>query len=155
MCWCIWWWQRLFSLVSVHFFVQSLVASFVDTCQGDSGGPLMMFTSNNQWVLVGLTSNGIGCAEAEYSGVYTRVAEYQSWINTNTNGAVSIVTTLASTPVSIWTASSVSTTISTSTAASFFKGSIQAIQLHATIVQIPIYKFFIFLLLDFLFASYF
>ncbi|CAF3764259.1 unnamed protein product [Rotaria sordida] len=38
-----------------------------DTCQGDSGGPLMMFSSNNQWVLVGVTSNGIGCARAAYS----------------------------------------------------------------------------------------
>ncbi|CAF1143889.1 unnamed protein product, partial [Adineta steineri] len=45
-----------------------------DTCQGDSGGPLMMFSSSSQWVLVGLTSNGLGCAEAAYSGIYTRVA---------------------------------------------------------------------------------
>ncbi|CAF4090593.1 unnamed protein product, partial [Adineta steineri] len=59
-----------------------------DTCQGDSGGPLMMFNSNKQWVLVGLTSNGLGCAEAAYSGIYTRVATFVSWINTNTNGSV-------------------------------------------------------------------
>ncbi|CAF4002344.1 unnamed protein product [Rotaria sp. Silwood2] len=51
-----------------------------DTCQGDSGGPLMMFNASNQWVLVGLTSSGIGCARAEYSGMYTRVAAYQDWI---------------------------------------------------------------------------
>ncbi|CAF5151838.1 unnamed protein product, partial [Rotaria socialis] len=25
-----------------------------DTCQGDSGGPLMMFSSSNQWVLIGV-----------------------------------------------------------------------------------------------------
>jgi secreted trypsin-like serine protease len=43
-------------------------------CNGDSGGPLMMFTSSNQWMLVGLTSYGVGCAEAAYSAVYTRVA---------------------------------------------------------------------------------
>ncbi|CAF0787106.1 unnamed protein product [Rotaria sp. Silwood1] len=41
-----------------------------DTCQGDSGGPLMMFSSNNQWILVGVTSSGIGCAEAAYSGMF-------------------------------------------------------------------------------------
>ncbi|CAF4331042.1 unnamed protein product, partial [Adineta steineri] len=58
-----------------------------DTCQGDSGGPLMMFNSNKQWVLVGLTSNGLGCAEAAYSGIYTRVATFVSWINTNTNSS--------------------------------------------------------------------
>ncbi len=45
-----------------HFYISSLA----DTCQGDSGGPLMAFTSTNQWVLVGVTSNGIGCAEAKY-----------------------------------------------------------------------------------------
>ncbi|CAF2156252.1 unnamed protein product [Rotaria magnacalcarata] len=55
-----------------------------DTCQGDSGGPLMAFTTSNQWVLVGATSNGIGCAEKNYAAIYTRIAAYQSWINTNT-----------------------------------------------------------------------
>lgn len=47
----------------------------------------MMFTPSNQWVLVGITSYGIGCAEPQYSGIYTRVAAYESWINSNTGGA--------------------------------------------------------------------
>ena len=51
-----------------------------DTCQGDSGGPLMSFT-NNQWMLVGITSYGTGCALADYPGVYTRVSYYVDWIN--------------------------------------------------------------------------
>ncbi|CAF0996697.1 unnamed protein product [Didymodactylos carnosus] len=51
-----------------------------DTCQGDSGGPLMMFTSSHQWELVGITSYGIGCGLPDFSGVYTKVAYYQSWI---------------------------------------------------------------------------
>ena len=67
--------QMLSSSISVMFVV-------VDTCQGDSGGPLMMFTTSSQWVIVGLTSYGIGCANASYAGVYTRVAYYQSWIAT-------------------------------------------------------------------------
>ncbi|CAF0906363.1 unnamed protein product [Adineta ricciae] len=58
-----------------------------DTCQGDSGGPLMMFTTSNQWVLVGLTSYGDGCARANAMGVYTRVAAYQDWIQQTTSGA--------------------------------------------------------------------
>lgn len=62
---------------------------FTDACQGDSGGPLMMFTLSNQWVLVGLVSNGIGCARADYMGVYTRVAFFTDWIRTNTNDAFS------------------------------------------------------------------
>ncbi|CAF4136318.1 unnamed protein product [Rotaria sp. Silwood2] len=52
---------------------------------GNKGGPFMMFTSNKQWVLVGITSNGIGCGQAEYSGVYTRVAAYEYWINSTIN----------------------------------------------------------------------
>lgn len=52
----------------------------LDTCQGDSGGPLMMFNASNQWILVGLTSSGIGCARPQYSGLYTRVAFFQDWI---------------------------------------------------------------------------
>ena len=63
------------------------IDAFVDTCQGDSGGPLMMFTTSNQWVLVGLTSYGYGCARPEYAGVYTRVAYYQNWISDITSNA--------------------------------------------------------------------
>ncbi|CAF4010081.1 unnamed protein product [Rotaria sordida] len=62
-----------------------------DACQGDSGGPLMMFTSSNQWVLVGLTSSGIGCARARYSGIYTRVAVYKDWIQSYTNDSYWLV----------------------------------------------------------------
>ena len=53
----------------------------IDTCQGDSGGPIMIFTTSNQWVIVGVTSYGIGCAGASYAGVYTRIAYYQNWIS--------------------------------------------------------------------------
>jgi len=45
------------------------------TCQGDSGGPLV---SGN--VLVGIVSWGYGCADADYPGVYTNVADYYNWI---------------------------------------------------------------------------
>jgi hypothetical protein len=49
----------------------------------------MMFTLSNQWVLVGVTSNGIGCAQANNMGVYTRLAAFTSWIGSNTNNAFS------------------------------------------------------------------
>ena len=47
----------------------------------------MMFTSSGQWILVGITSNGIGCARPTSSGVYTRVAAFENWINSSTNGS--------------------------------------------------------------------
>ncbi|EFX66765.1 hypothetical protein DAPPUDRAFT_262644 [Daphnia pulex] len=48
-----------------------------DTCQGDSGGPILV-----NGVQVGITSYGNGCADPKYAGVYTRVSNYVSWIQT-------------------------------------------------------------------------
>ncbi|XP_048089365.1 transmembrane protease serine 9-like isoform X1 [Alosa alosa] len=52
-----------------------------DSCQGDSGGP-MVSKQNNRWVQSGVVSFGIGCARAEFPGVYARVSQYESWIKT-------------------------------------------------------------------------
>ncbi|XP_031416642.1 serine protease 33-like [Clupea harengus] len=52
-----------------------------DSCQGDSGGP-MVSKQGSVWVQAGVVSFGIGCAEAQFPGVYARVSQYQSWINT-------------------------------------------------------------------------
>lgn len=55
------------------------------SCQGDSGGPLVIQTGTGI-EQVGIVSWGIGCAEAGYPGVFTRVAEFSAWLNTIQTG---------------------------------------------------------------------
>ena len=53
-----------------------------DTCQGDSGGPLVCQDNSNVYYLEGITSFGIGCAQSERPGVYARVSEFRTWLDT-------------------------------------------------------------------------
>lgn len=51
----------------------------IDACQGDSGGPLVVSVGGVP-TLAGITSFGVGCAEAPYPGVYTEVSTFRTWI---------------------------------------------------------------------------
>jgi len=51
-----------------------------DACQGDSGGPLVGTNDDGDLVQVGVVSWGIGCAEAAFPGVYSRVSRVWDWI---------------------------------------------------------------------------
>jgi len=48
-----------------------------DSCYGDSGGPLIVDNT-----LVGIISWGNECAEDGFPGVYTKVQNYTTWIET-------------------------------------------------------------------------
>lgn len=52
-----------------------------DSCQGDSGGPLVRIEGGEK-VLVGIVSQGYGCAYKDMPAAYTRVSHYLGWIDT-------------------------------------------------------------------------
>ncbi|XP_026997409.1 serine protease 27-like [Tachysurus fulvidraco] len=56
-----------------------------DSCQGDDGGPLVV-KQNTTWVQAGIVSFGNGCAKPNSPSVYTRVSQYQDWINSKISG---------------------------------------------------------------------
>jgi len=54
-----------------------------DSCQGDSGGPLVIkggTATNSQDIQVGVVSWGVGCASANFPGVYARISRAYNWI---------------------------------------------------------------------------
>ncbi len=59
-----------------------------DACQGDSGGPLVVPNGQGGHVLAGIVSWGESCAAPDYPGIYTRVANYQPWLQTHTQLAL-------------------------------------------------------------------
>lgn len=69
--------------ITENMFCAGLRQGGVDSCQGDSGGPFVCKSPLNprQWVQVGVTSWGKGCARALKYGVYAKLKRFLTWIN--------------------------------------------------------------------------
>ncbi|KAL3769684.1 LOW QUALITY PROTEIN: hypothetical protein ACHAW5_010265 [Stephanodiscus triporus] len=51
-----------------------------DSCQGDSGGPLVSGDAETGYTQMGTVSWGIGCADPNFPGVYSRISQAYNWI---------------------------------------------------------------------------
>jgi len=55
-----------------------------DSCQGDSGGPIFRTIRNGDNILihqqVGIVSFGVGCANPDYAGIYSKTSAASAWI---------------------------------------------------------------------------
>lgn len=71
--------QKCNENVSWSLFCAGYLDGRGDSCQGDSGGPLQVKNSE-RYELVGVVSNGIGCALPGIPGLYTDVLAFVPWI---------------------------------------------------------------------------
>jgi len=66
----------------------------LDSCQGDSGGPLLVESATAAiQQQIGIVSFGQGCAQPQTAGVYTKVSNYQDWIEASITGITALTDT--------------------------------------------------------------
>ena len=65
--------------ITSNMICAGVTSGGVDSCQGDSGGPLTVGTGTAPR-LAGVVSWGEGCAKPSRVGIYTRVANYGTWV---------------------------------------------------------------------------
>ena len=63
-----------------YMFCAGIPEGGKDACQGDSGGPIYAWDDVNQeYIVMGVVSWGIGCARPKLSGVYSDISEVLDW----------------------------------------------------------------------------
>ncbi|XP_077471922.1 vitamin K-dependent protein C [Stigmatopora argus] len=66
--------------ISDNMLCGGILGSSMDACEGDSGGPMVTRYAGT-WFLLGLVSWGEGCGRGDKLGVYTKVSNYNEWID--------------------------------------------------------------------------
>ncbi|XP_042308761.1 transmembrane protease serine 12-like isoform X2 [Sceloporus undulatus] len=68
-------------IISRNMICAGSESGHVDSCEGDDGGPLMcIFPNVTQYYLLGVTSSS-SCGIPKHPGIYVRVVNYKSWID--------------------------------------------------------------------------
>lgn len=91
--------QSYGSELTANMLCAGLAQGGKDSCQGDSGGPLVVPNPSGGFKLAGIVSWGNGCARANYYGIYTRLANYTSWVQQYVGGGNPNPTATPVTPV--------------------------------------------------------
>ncbi|KAM9457779.1 chymotrypsin-like protease CTRL-1 [Clarias gariepinus] len=75
-------------LLTNNMICAGVAAGGKGACNGDSGGPLVV-KLNQTWIQAGIVSFGTneGCSVPGIPTVFTRVSQYQVWIENNTNSS--------------------------------------------------------------------
>lgn len=71
--------EALYKSITDNMLCAGYLAGGIDSCAGDSGGPLVCDVQG-RYTLMGATSWGAGCAEANAPGVYARITNFLPWI---------------------------------------------------------------------------
>ncbi len=67
--------------ITARMICAGYAAGGIDSCQGDSGGPLLVPSGTpGVWRQAGVVSYGQDCALPNYPGVYTRVSEFNAYL---------------------------------------------------------------------------
>ena len=78
---CLWICTDIFIQILIFLESHETHFSFVFP-QGDSGGPLVTRNKTGQYVLAGIVSQGNGCGNKDYPGLYAnmRYPPYLAWV---------------------------------------------------------------------------